>query len=443
MAIDLFVPMGAFTSYLLYFASLFFTDSTLLPPATQDSILYEELLLKDTLQLRLSAPSYEASFFGDGIIFLSTIHEGMGWVPLDHPDISQRKALFVKDLAPYPPSGITFTGDQDTCYFSSFLRKPGELNLEKIFEVSIDSGYISGHTQLDFTRDSCRYLHPALSRNDSILVFSSDRLPTRGGLDLFVSRRASAGWTDPEPLDPFINSSGHERYPFLDHLNNLWFSSTGHSSQGNYDIYLSPFNGRDWEPPRKLGSMVNTSMDEAGFSLHSSGQIALFTRRSPFEGMAFTIRKNEKALENTGANHSTDWNLPMILLNLSHPPSEPVDEEDVDTASESLSKADTLSEKPLAIDRDAVDDSSKLIFRVQILSSVNANTTPSVVIEGNPYETYEYFYKGAYRITVGQFETLQDANNFRLQCRRAGFNQAFVAAFRGEKRETDPSVFKE
>jgi hypothetical protein len=65
-----------------------------------------------------------------------------------------------------------------------------------------------------------------------------------------------------------------------------------------------------------------------------------------------------------------------------------------------------------------------------------------VVIEGSPYDTYEYYYKGAYRITVGEFETLQAANNFRLQCRRAGFNQAFVAVFRGEKRETDPSVFK-
>ena len=435
--------MGALTSYLLCFASLFFTDSAWLPPAPQDTIPYEELLLKDTLQLRLAGPSFEASFFRDGIIFLSTNHEGMGWVPLYDPELSNRKALFTRSLRSYPPAGLTFTKDQHTCYLSSLLKMPGEFNLEKIFEMSIDSSYSSGLKQLDFTHDSCRYLHPALSRNDSILVFSSDRLPTRGGLDLFVSRRDSTGWSDPEPLDPSINSSGHERYPFLDHMNNLWFSSTGHSSDGNYDIYLCLYQDRDWEPPRKLGSAVNTSLDEIGFSLHSSGQVAIFTRRSASEGMAFRIRRNEKALENMGTEASTDWDIPVILLNLAHPPEESVNEEDIEIASAPLAQPDTVSEKPLESVRDTVNDSQKLSFRVQILSSRTAHTTPSVVIEGSPYETHEYFYKGAYRITVGQFETLQEANNFRLQCRRAGFNQAFVAAFRGEKRETDPSVFKE
>jgi len=442
MTSDLFVPMGAFTSYLLFFASLFFTDSTMLPPATQDSIPWEELLLKDTLQLRLDA-HFEASFFEDGIIFLSTIHEDIGWVPLDHPDISKRKVLFANGFKSHPPTGITFTGDGHACYFSSFLKIPGEFSLEKIFEMSIDSGYSSGLKQLDFTRDSCRYLHPALSRDDSILVFSSDRLPTRGGLDLFVTRKASSGWTEPEPLDPSINSGGHERYPFLDHMNNLWFSSTGHSSHGNYDIYLCLFSGGDWEPPRNLGPVVNTSLDETGFGVHSSGQVALFTRRSSSEAVAIRIRKNEKPLENLGTKKSSARDIPMILLNLAHPPADPVNEANIETVSEPLSQPDTVSEKPIANDRDEVTDSVKVIFRVQILSSVNANTTPSVVIEGTPYETHEYFYKGAYRITVGQFNTLKEANNFRLQCRRAGFNQAFVAAFRGEKRETDPSVFKE
>jgi hypothetical protein len=443
MTIDLFVSMGAFTSYLLYFASLFFTDSTWLPPAMQDSIPYEELLLKDTLQLHLASPPFETSFFKDGIIFLSTIHEGIGWVPLDHPDISERKALFANSLKSHRPTSITFTEDGHASYFSTMLRTPGVFSLEKIFEMSIDSSYSSGLKQLDFTHDSCRYLHPALSSNDSMLVFSSDRLPTRGGLDLFVSRRDSAGWSEPEPLDPSINSAGHERYPFLDHMNNLWFSSTGHSSDGNYDIYICPFNGKNWEPPRKLGPVVNTSQDETGFSLHSSGQVALFTRRSPSEEVAIRIRKNEKTLENQAIKISNDWDIPMILLNLAQPPADPVNMEDVETASEPISQADTVSEKPIASHRDAANESQQVIFRVQILSSVSANTTPSVVIEGSPYETFEYFYKGAYRITVGKFENLQDANNFRLQCRRAGFNQAFVAAFRGEKRETDPSVFKD
>ena len=87
-------------------------------------------------------------------------------------------------------------------------------------------------------------------------------------------------------------------------------------------------------------------------------------------------------------------------------------------------------------------DSDKVIFRVQILSSSKTNSNPSVTIAGTRYSTFEYFYKGAYRITVGEFATVQEASSFRTQCKNSGYNQAFVAAFRNNERETDPSVFK-
>jgi hypothetical protein len=73
---------------------------------------------------------------------------------------------------------------------------------------------------------------------------------------------------------------------------------------------------------------------------------------------------------------------------------------------------------------------------------VKANSRPEVSIEGKPHSTFEYYYKGAYRITVGDFVDLNEANAFRTKCKNSGFTQAWVAAFRGNKRETDPSVFR-
>ena len=40
------------------------------------------------------------------------------------------------------------------------------------------------------------------------------------------------------------------------------------------------------------------------------------------------------------------------------------------------------------------------------------------------------------------FNTVQEALAFRTACKTAGFNQAFVAAFRNNQRELDPAVFK-
>jgi hypothetical protein len=248
-----------------------------------------------------------------------------------------------------------------------------------------------------------------------------------------MTRLGSAGWSQPVSLGPSINSNGHERYPFLDQENNLWFSSTGHSGYGGYDIYVCPFDGEGWERPQNLGKAYNTSADEIGFSIHSGGQAALFTRRSLSEGVAIRISNKEGA----------DYGLAMILINQAEPPHDYlVTKTPPPPGSEPEVRADTLIEKPEVPEQAEEDHSSKLVFRVQILSSAKANSTPTVLIEGKTYTTFEYYYKGAYRLTVGEFETVQAANEFRILCRQAGYNQAFVAAFRGNERETDPSVFK-
>ncbi len=434
--------MGAFTSYLFHFASLFIMASPLPPQAEVDTIQIKEWLLTDTLDLHLAGPSYEVSFFMDGIIFLTTLHEGISIVPLDQAVLSRRGTLFTNDPFPYSAAGISFTGDQGSCYTTRYVENQGEFRMEKIFCMSVDSGETSGLHQLDFTVDSCRYLHPALSSDDSVMVFSSDRLPTSGGLDLFVTWLDSSGWTLPVNLGPSINSNGHERYPFLDRGNNLWFSSTGPAGNGSYDIFVCLYNGQEWERPRKLDSSINTSMDEIGFSIHRDGQVALFTRKSSSEGMAIRILRNETAIQQAGIEDPAAWDISLILQNLAGPPADPITKVTPPPETEASVQADTRIEKPIAANQDVAPDPQKVIFRVQILSNVNANSTPSVVIEGERHNTFEYLYKGAYRITVGEFETVQAANNFRQQCNRSGFNQAFVAAFRGDKRETDPSVFK-
>jgi hypothetical protein len=88
-------------------------------------------------------------------------------------------------------------------------------------------------------------------------------------------------------------------------------------------------------------------------------------------------------------------------------------------------------------------DPNQVVFRIQILSSTQANSRSNVAIAGKSYPTWEYHYKGAYRITVGQFSSVQEAIAFSNQCRASGFGDAFVAAFRGGQRVTDPSVFRQ
>jgi hypothetical protein len=306
--------------------------------------------------------------------------------------------------------------------------------MEKIFEMSIAEDRVSGIKQLPFSEDPSRNLHPAISSDGSIMVFSSDRLPTHGGLDLYMSQMTADGWTLPVNLGESINSSGHEWFPFLDRMNNLWFSSTGHAGYGGFDIYLCPFNGEGWGLPRNLGASINGPQNELGFSVHAQKQVALYSRTWPTEnrGLATMITLNEEALDNAGIDEAAARDIIMIIQGMADPVPQTLPAE-----SETITEAEEIIEPVTTTDQDQV------IFRIQIISSLYENSFPTVLIDGQIYNTYEYNYMGSYRITVGEFTSLEEANAFRLRCLDSGFKQAFVAAFRAGERVTDPSVFKQ
>jgi hypothetical protein len=274
----------------------------------------------------------------------------------------------------------------------------------------------------------------------SLMIFSSDRLPTSGGLDLFVSRKTSSGWSRPENLGASINTSGHEWFPFLDSQNNLFFSSTGLPGYGGYDIFYCPFKAGEWGAPRNLGRSFNGPENEWGISIHPGKRVALYSRNLIMEsgGMAFMVSLNEEAIPQSGMEGDSAMNISLVMQKMADaavqatPPQQP----------EPVVEQEPNTQKQPVPEPNVKNDTGKLVFRVQIISSLYTNSFPTVLVNGKSYKTYEYFYKGSYRITVGEFDSVQEADAFKVQCRNSGFKQAFVAAFRGDQRETDPSVFK-
>ena len=110
---------------------------------------------------------------------------------------------------------------------------------------------------------------PALSPDGLSLYFASDRPGTLGGVDLWVSRRAShhSPWGTPVNLGSGINSSSIESGPNLSpdgHL--LFFQSNRPGGQGSNDVYVSRRADTDddlgWGPPVNLGPDVNTAAAE-------------------------------------------------------------------------------------------------------------------------------------------------------------------------------------
>ncbi len=117
--------------------------------------------------------------------------------------------------------------------------------------------------------------HPTVNKKETILIFSSDLPGGIGGRDLWMIQydKKLKEWSRPKNLGTKINTEGDEAYPFLDLDNNLYFSSTGHTGLGGYDIFKAgPVAENKWENPENLRLPVNSSADDYGIVVSKSGE---------------------------------------------------------------------------------------------------------------------------------------------------------------------------
>lgn len=136
---------------------------------------------------------------------------------------------------------------------------------------------------------------PALSSDGKELFFASARensTPDSDGnptMDIYVSRKDSTGvWGMAEKLPSPISTSSQEKAPFL-HPDGktLYFSSNREPSGGGYDLYVTRRDSTGkWSVPINMGMPVNTSGDEHGLVVSSTGDEAYFaSRRSGTKGL--------------------------------------------------------------------------------------------------------------------------------------------------------------
>lgn len=120
--------------------------------------------------------------------------------------------------------------------------------------------------------------------NNNTLIFSSKRKGGFGGYDLYVSVMEDGQWNPPVNLGPEINTKYDEVSPFLTKSGTkLFFSTNRLESFGGFDIYTSDYNvkTRIWLTPKNLGVPINSAMDDRSFSVSADGMTAIFSSNRP------------------------------------------------------------------------------------------------------------------------------------------------------------------
>ena len=77
---------------------------------------------------------------------------------------------------------------------------------------------------------------PYIARDESFLIFYSDREGGYGNGDLYVSFRTQSQWTTPVNLGPSVNTHDDELFPYVDVAGGRLFFSRW-DDDGRRDIY--------------------------------------------------------------------------------------------------------------------------------------------------------------------------------------------------------------
>jgi hypothetical protein len=124
---------------------------------------------------------------------------------------------------------------------------------------------------------------PSVSSDGLELYFNSSRPGGLGGLDIFVSKRATRQdpWGDPVNLGPIVNSTVHDRVPRLssDGLL-LLFQCDRPGGFGDLDLWMTRriSHSAPWEPVVNLGPIINSSETDCQACLAPDGSALYFAR---------------------------------------------------------------------------------------------------------------------------------------------------------------------
>lgn len=119
-------------------------------------------------------------------------------------------------------------------------------------------------------------MHPALSKDESTLYFSSNRPGGEGGMDIWYCDIDEYGsLSDPVNMGPDINTPGDEVTPYFQYFTKtLFYSSDGKEGIGGLDIYKTTYDDHNevWSIPKNIGKPFNSSKDDAFYTVSDNQQ---------------------------------------------------------------------------------------------------------------------------------------------------------------------------
>ena len=184
----------------------------------------------------------------------SELHEG----PMSY-DLTENKMYFTRSHREKRlKRGVEF----DTFYLRIFTA---DLNLSnpviKPININVDNYSVC---------------HPTLSKDGQTMIFSSNQPGGHGKMDLYSAFSDGENWISITNLGPTINSNDNEVFPSLINDSLLIFSSNRLGGYGGLDLYVSKLEDGSWSTPELLLAPFNTPYDDLGMIVRENFKSGYF-----------------------------------------------------------------------------------------------------------------------------------------------------------------------
>ena len=161
-------------------------------------------------------------------------------------------------------------------YFSANYGRKDKNGFDHIclMEGDYSQGGVTSIHKLSFGNKSYNVMHPAINREGTLLVCSSNKPHGKGTYDLYYSRRSDIyqPWDTLKIFGTNINTIGNEVFPGISTNGYLYFSSDEMPGLGGLDIFRIPLTDAlaGQGTPEHLSYPMNSSADDFGWTQSDS-----------------------------------------------------------------------------------------------------------------------------------------------------------------------------
>jgi len=201
---------------------------------------------------------YDGYYTSD--VYMSRVKKGVFKKAANVSNINTESDEEVAGISPDGNKVIVFVDDVfQNIYANIYISEKRGRSLRPLVSIS---DHVNTPTSIETSA--------TITSDGQLLYFASNVKGGFGGMDLYVSRVLPDGtWGEAMNLGPTINTKYDEEYPSISFDGNkLHFSSTGHTSMGGYDLFVSKKDPEKniWSTPANLGYPLNNAEDNMHIS---------------------------------------------------------------------------------------------------------------------------------------------------------------------------------